>query len=114
MISHPRHRAGLDALAARDRLRARAPATGLDFASNDYLGLAGSDLLKQAALDALGRGVPVGAAMSMPLCGLRACPLNTRRRPNELERRPGVGCRMCSEGRAWWAGSLQVAMTRAW
>jgi hypothetical protein len=27
--------------------------------------------------------------MSIPLCGLRAWPLKTRRRPNELERRPG-------------------------
>ena len=69
MIAHPRHRAGLDALAARDRLRARAPAVGLDFASNDYLGLAGSDLLKQAALEALNRGVPVGAAGSRLLRG---------------------------------------------
>ena len=69
MIAHPRHRAGLDALAARDRLRARAPTAGLDFASNDYLGLAGSELLKQAALDALNRGVPVGAAGSRLLRG---------------------------------------------
>ncbi|MGH7018244.1 MAG: 8-amino-7-oxononanoate synthase [Brevundimonas sp.] len=69
MISHPRHRAGLDALAARDRLRARTPAVGLDFASNDYLGLAGSELLNQAALDALNRGVPVGAAGSRLLRG---------------------------------------------
>jgi 8-amino-7-oxononanoate synthase len=50
-------------------LRARAPAAGLDFASNDYLGLAGSELLKQAALDALNRGVPVGAAGSRLLRG---------------------------------------------
>ena len=28
-------------------------------------------------------GVPVGAAMSMPLCGLRGCPLKTRRLPYE-------------------------------
>lgn len=69
MTSHSRHRAGLEALAARDRLRARAPAAGLDFASNDYLGLAGSDLLKQAALEALDRGVPVGAAGSRLLRG---------------------------------------------
>lgn len=69
MISHPRHRAGLDALAARGRLRARAPAVGLDFASNDYLGLAESELLKQAAIDALNRGVPVGAAGSRLLRG---------------------------------------------
>ena len=36
-------------------------------------------------------GVPVGAAMSMPECGLRDSPLNMRRSPNELERRPGTG-----------------------
>ena len=34
----------------------------------------------------------VGAAMSMPVCGLRASPLNTRRKPKELERTPGTGC----------------------
>ena len=33
-------------------------------------------------------GVPVGAAMSMPACGRRDSPLNTRRRPKELERGP--------------------------
>ena len=69
MSSHPRHRAARASRPARDRLRARAPAAGLDFASNDYLGLAGSDLLKQAALDALNRGVPVGAAGSRLLRG---------------------------------------------
>ena len=37
-------------------------------------------------------GVPVGAAMSMPLCGRRDSPLNTRRKPKELERGPGTGC----------------------
>ena len=36
-------------------------------------------------------GVPVGAAMSMPLWGLRDSPLNTRRMPNELLRMPGTG-----------------------
>ena len=43
-------------------------------------------------------GVPVAAAMSMPPCGLRASPLKKRRSPNELERRPGVGCIMESDG----------------
>jgi hypothetical protein len=37
----------------------------------------------------------MAAAMSMPLCGLRAWQLNTRRRPNELERRPATGTRKC-------------------
>ncbi len=35
----------------------------------------------------------VGAAMSMPLCGLRDSPLNIRRMPNELLRTPGDGLR---------------------
>jgi len=37
-------------------------------------------------------GVPVGAAMSIPECGLRDWPLNTRRSPKELERGPRTGC----------------------
>lgn len=68
-MSFPRHRAALDALAQRGRLRQRATTAGLDFASNDYLGLAGSGLLVRAALDALGRGVPVGAGGSRLLRG---------------------------------------------
>ena len=39
--------------------------------------------------------VPVGAAMSMPECGLRGWSLKKRRNPNELERGPFTGC--CSE-----------------
>ncbi len=41
-------------------------------------------------------GVPVGAAMSMPVCGLRGSPLKKRRRPYELERGPGTGWRSAS------------------
>ena len=48
---------------------------------------------KKAAAQAT--GVPVGAAMSMPLCGLRAWPLKTRRRPNDDERGPLVGASSC-------------------
>ena len=60
-------------------------------------------------------GVPVAAAMSTPLCGLRGWPLNTRRSPNELDRRPGTGTRMRSDGRATPAGcSVKVAITCAW
>ena len=53
-------------------------------------------------------GVPVGAAISIPLCGLRDWPLNTRRKPKELERRPGTGA-----GSTMPAGEalLKVAMT---
>lgn len=64
-----RYRADLAGLAARDRLRALAPRAGLDFASNDYLGLAESPELAQAAAAALARGVPVGAGGSRLLRG---------------------------------------------
>ncbi|MDW4549093.1 8-amino-7-oxononanoate synthase [Defluviimonas sp. D31] len=59
----------LEALEARGRLRRLMPRAGADFASNDYLGLAGSDLLRQAAADALARGVAVGAGGSRLLRG---------------------------------------------
>jgi 8-amino-7-oxononanoate synthase len=61
--------ADLAGLAARDRLRALAPRAGLDFASNDYLALAESPELAQAAAAALGRGVPIGAGGSRLLRG---------------------------------------------
>ncbi|WP_424361192.1 8-amino-7-oxononanoate synthase [Methylocystis parvus] len=64
-----RFRADLAGLAARDRLRALAPRAGLDFASNDYLALAESRELKEAAVAALARGVPVGAGGSRLLRG---------------------------------------------
>ncbi|WP_171173107.1 8-amino-7-oxononanoate synthase [Ruegeria sp. HKCCD8929] len=60
---------GLEALAARHRLRRLAPRRGLDFASNDYLGLSGSALLQDAARQALDRGVPVGSGGSRLLRG---------------------------------------------
>jgi 8-amino-7-oxononanoate synthase len=59
----------LAALAGRGRLRALSDAQGIDFASNDYLALAGSAALNQAALAALERGVPVGAGASRLLRG---------------------------------------------
>ena len=43
--------------------------------------------------------VPFGAAMSMPLCGLRGWPLKTRRSPNEFERVPGTGGGQRQDGR---------------
>jgi 8-amino-7-oxononanoate synthase len=64
-----RFRADLAGLAARDRLRALAPRAGLDFASNDYLALAESRELSEAAAAALTRGVPVGAGGSRLLRG---------------------------------------------
>jgi 8-amino-7-oxononanoate synthase len=59
----------LDELARRGRLRELAPAAGIDFTSNDYLGLAESPELRQAATDALARGIPVGAGGSRLLRG---------------------------------------------
>lgn len=59
----------LETLSTRHRRRVLLPLQGLDFASNDYLGLAGSDALNAAARDALARGVPVGAGGSRLLRG---------------------------------------------
>ena len=63
------HRADLEDLRAGDRLRALAPAQGIDFASNDYLGLARSEMLRELAAAALARGVPLGAGGSRLLRG---------------------------------------------
>ncbi len=61
--------AQLDALASRERMRRRRAPAGLDFTSNDYLGLAASARLRAAVADALARGVPVGAGGSRLLRG---------------------------------------------
>lgn len=63
------HRGLLDSLATRGRLRALAPVAGADFASNDYLGLAGSDLVRGIARDALARGVRPGSGAARLLRG---------------------------------------------
>jgi len=63
------HEAALAALARKGRLRALAPRTGRNFTSNDYLGLAESDALRDAVAAALARGVPVGAGGSRLLRG---------------------------------------------
>ena len=63
------HRGLLDALAERGRLRALKPTTGIDFASNDYLGLARSDVMRQIAAHALDRGVAPGAGAARLGCG---------------------------------------------
>jgi 8-amino-7-oxononanoate synthase len=65
---HP-HQSALDALAARGRLRALTARAGRDFASNDYLALAESDVLKRAVTEALARDVPPGAGGSRLLRG---------------------------------------------
>lgn len=59
----------LSALAAQDRARSLRPRAGVDFASNDYLGLAQSPRLREAVRRALDVGVPVGAAGSRLLRG---------------------------------------------
>nr|WP_229815417.1 8-amino-7-oxononanoate synthase [Novosphingobium pokkalii] len=61
--------ADLAALEERARLRRLAPRQGVDFASNDYLGLAQSPRLRQAVADALARGVAVGSGGSRLLRG---------------------------------------------
>jgi 8-amino-7-oxononanoate synthase len=56
-------------LSGLGRRRALVPFGGLDFTSNDYLGLAASAELAACARDALARGVPVGAGGSRLLRG---------------------------------------------
>ena len=53
----------------RGRLRSLEPRRGIDFASNDYLGLAQSQALRDAATAALERGVPLGSGGSRLLRG---------------------------------------------
>ena len=71
LLSNPlaAQRADLASLAERARLRRLAPRTGVDFASNDYLGLADSPRLRHAVATALGEGVPVGSGGSRLLRG---------------------------------------------
>jgi 8-amino-7-oxononanoate synthase len=63
------HETVLEALAAKGRLRALAQAAGKDFTSNDFLALAQSPRLRDAAIQALKRGVPLGAGGSRLLRG---------------------------------------------
>ncbi|MDO9441671.1 MAG: 8-amino-7-oxononanoate synthase [Beijerinckiaceae bacterium] len=64
-----RYEQALQALNRRGRLRALEGRAGVDFTSNDYLGLAESDALRGAVAEALARGVPVGAGGSRLLRG---------------------------------------------
>lgn len=59
----------LNALSSLGRRRRLEVATGLDFSSNDYLGLAGSPELRDCASEAVRRGVPIGAGGSRLLRG---------------------------------------------
>lgn len=63
------HRRQLSDLAAHGRYRRLITQQGLDFSSNDYLGLAGSTCIKAAINDAIDRGVPVGSGGSRLLRG---------------------------------------------
>lgn len=64
-----RYAADLSALRENHRFRALAERSGADFASNDYLGLAESELYREAAQRALSRGAPPGAGGSRLLRG---------------------------------------------
>lgn len=66
------HREDLAALAVRARLRNLRRREGVDFASNDYLALAGNTRLKRAISEAIERGVPVGSGGSRLLRGNQA------------------------------------------
>lgn len=63
------HQRALKALERRGRLRALSPRSGIDFSSNDYLGLAASPELSEAVARALDRGVAIGAGGSRLLRG---------------------------------------------
>jgi len=63
------HAEALAQIARRSRSRKLIPRAGLDFASNDYLGLAGSADLRAAVASALERGVAIGAGGSRLLRG---------------------------------------------
>jgi 8-amino-7-oxononanoate synthase len=69
MTMHGIYTKDLQSLADRGRLRTLRGRAGIDLASNDYLGLAESAELRQAAADALARGVPVGSGGSRLLRG---------------------------------------------
>ncbi len=62
-------RAHLAQLAEAGRLRALIPRAGIDMSSNDYLALAGSSRLAEAARTALARGVALGSGGSRLLRG---------------------------------------------
>ena len=59
----------LEQLERKGRRRALTQQSGIDFTSNDYLGLAGSARLRASVISALERGVPVGAGGSRLLRG---------------------------------------------
>jgi 8-amino-7-oxononanoate synthase len=66
------HAGRLRALEAKHRRRSLIPRKGIDFASNDYLALADSTELREAAREAIDRGVPIGSGGSRLLRGNHA------------------------------------------
>jgi 8-amino-7-oxononanoate synthase len=69
MAALARYESARVALADQNRLRALAPRAGLDFSSNDYLGLAASARMCTALSTALARGTAIGAGGSRLLRG---------------------------------------------
>ncbi len=63
------HRGDLERLQNAGRYRSLTPRTGIDFASNDYLGLANNQRLRDAVAAALDRGLAVGSGGSRLLRG---------------------------------------------
>jgi 8-amino-7-oxononanoate synthase len=64
-----RYESALHTLTAQNRLRTISPRAGLDFSSNDYLGLASLPRLRDALTQAISRGTAIGAGGSRLLRG---------------------------------------------